>query len=220
MKTQSGRAKKSGRGRGGGGQGTAAVSRVIAGDLEEAGAGEHAAVALGAEMAELLLAPGAGNVAAQGIRKAESLFLVKFQPVDSDAPSPAAATGPRSRGDRARATGDGHDDVGGVVAGATNVVDMCKNVKEDKASVTIAELKRKLAAEAAEAERKLVALADEAQCTRAGVAVLRRILLQQDVSEPDLDCVEQKAGHHAVAGQEVRRDSRAHGADGNRAAGK
>jgi len=76
---QPGGAKKGGRegGRGMGGkwQGAAAV----AGDLEGAGAAAHATVALGGEMTELVLAPGASNVGAQGIRHAESLFLAKFQ---------------------------------------------------------------------------------------------------------------------------------------------
>jgi len=145
MKMQSVRAKKSGRGRGGGGQGSAVVP--VAGDSEEGGAAEHAAVALGVEMAELSLACGAGNVAAQGIREAESVFLAKFHVVDSDAPFPAAATTARGRGDCARAAGkrSGRGVVGGGAAGATAVADVCESVKEYKASVALAELERKLA---------------------------------------------------------------------------
>jgi len=45
----------------------------------------------------LSLAPGAGSVAAQTIREAESLFLAKFQILDSEK-SPAAVTGARGRG--------------------------------------------------------------------------------------------------------------------------
>jgi len=48
MKTHSGKAKKTGGGRGGCGRGAAAVS--VARDSEEGGAAQHAAVALGTEM--------------------------------------------------------------------------------------------------------------------------------------------------------------------------
>jgi len=128
-KTQSGRAKRSGRGRGGCSQGAVAAS--VAGDSGELGEAVHAAAVLGVEMAELSLAPGAGNVAAQGIRQAESLFLAKFQVVGSDAPSPAEATAARSRDDCARATGDGGDcwPGGGGATGAKKVLEVWGGVK-------------------------------------------------------------------------------------------
>jgi len=148
MRTQQGRAKTSGQGRSGGGQGAAMVS--VAGDLTEGGAAKHAVVALGVEMAELSLAPGAGNVAAQGIREAESLFLAKFKLMDDNAPSAPATTDARGQ----HAGGEGIDGVdgggsvglggGGGAAGATEVADTCEKVKavvEYKARAAAAELK-------------------------------------------------------------------------------
>jgi len=74
----------------------------------------------------------------------KSLFLIKFQVVDSDIPSLAAATGGRGCGEVQALLGSG--DGGGVVGGASAVATVCESVKDDKTSVTIANLERKLEA--------------------------------------------------------------------------
>jgi len=58
-----------------------------------------------------------------------------------------------------------------------------------------------------EEEAELRARFDAAE-QEPGVAKLAVQLAVQDVSEPELDCVEQKAGQHTVAGQEVKEELR------------
>jgi len=102
-----------------------------------------------------LLAPGAGSVAAQSFREAESLFLAKFQVLDSEK-SQAAVTGARGRGKCARAAGKYSCDggAGRGAAEATEGANVCESVKEDKASFALVE-----------AERKLVAVAESNECS-------------------------------------------------------
>jgi len=88
---------------------------------------KHAVAALDAGKANFSVAPGAENTGVAGIWEAESLFLAKFQIVESDAPSPAAATGCHSYGGCARSAREGGDGWG--AAGATDVADVCESTE-------------------------------------------------------------------------------------------